>query len=212
MRISLLLILACILFSCNNKSIEKTELSPDSIKDSIQKLNVVKKDLVARSSQPLLKNVDTISKLTDKTALISQLRWEYHPVSNMGNFKNHPFIEIDTLRNVSRNKAAKELMLEIQQNVIKSYCTRFKGKIELSKNTYPRFQLYEFIFANDSIANSYISKVNSLKREHFSFYEMKLNMKSPSAMYVEDNRIYHIITGGHFMMGMAKEIEEILKQ
>ncbi|EAS18793.1 hypothetical protein BBFL7_00613 [Flavobacteria bacterium BBFL7] len=109
-----------------------------------------------------------------------------------------------------KQKELKNEILKICNHVQQINSFKFKGQVEISRNTFPRGTLTEYIFPNEILASQAFQNLKDFKRRNRSYWEMKVDVKCPSTMILQDNRLYHIITGGWFMMGMEKEIAAVM--
>lgn len=139
----------------------------------------------------ILKKIDTLE--IHKSTLIRGLDWLCE--------SEHLFYnEIDNL-NIENFKS----------EIYRSNSAFLKGTIAVGpvENTYPRVTIEEYIFKNKKSATKAFNFLNSIKKINHIWYKVS---KAPNSLFLEENRLYFIISGGWYMMDIHQEIGEELKK
>ena len=202
----ILLLLSIILFTACNKLKKETLIIEETIDSTIQK----KEPIIEEEKVPEIIFLDTTSHMEIYQIKLENSKYNFI-VKNLDDIE---FSRINLLGTDERfhykQKELKNEILEICNHVQQINSFKFKGQVEISRNTFPRGTLTEYIFPNEILASQAFQNLKDFKRRDRSYWEMKVDVKCPSTMVLQDNRLYHVITGGWFMMGMEKEIAKVL--
>ncbi|PQJ30463.1 hypothetical protein BST92_00245 [Nonlabens arenilitoris] len=202
----ILLLLSIILFTACNKLKKETLIIEETIDSTIQK----KEPIIEEEKVPEIIFQDTTSHIKSYQIKLENSKYNFI-VKNLDDIE---FSRINLLGTDERfhyiQKELKNEILEICNHVQQINSFKFKGQVEISRNTFPRGTLTEYIFPNEILASQAFQNLQDFKRRNRSYWEMKVDVKCPSTMILRDNRLYHVITGGWFMMGKEEEIATIL--
>ncbi|OEK09586.1 hypothetical protein A8C32_12850 [Flavivirga aquatica] len=158
--------------------------------------------------------IDLKSRLNNKVQRLSSLKSNYI-LKNIKLIKIKNSILIGQLENLSEfeftPKEIKSLNIKkIKNSVYETRQCFVKGtKTIISKgDTYPRATIVEYIFNTEEDALKTFEQLNELRKDKSIWIHVS---KSPNSMFLEDNRIYYILSGGWYMSGIYKEIERKMK-
>ena len=182
----------------NVEAVETVLGTTDSITDTVE-------DVVT---------IDLNSKLRDKVTRLSKLKH---------NYIIKEFVEVDVKRSMLIGQLARlssrtyleEMFKDVSIEVLKKdlYSTQecfVKGTkaMNINSNTYPRARLVEYIFKTEEAAKQSFDALKAIKRKGSVWMQIS---KSPDILFLEDNRIYFVRTGGMYMLDIYKQIEAELK-
>ncbi|AGC77561.1 hypothetical protein LX97_02244 [Nonlabens dokdonensis] len=98
----------------------------------------------------------------------------------------------------------------VDSKIIKQNSVFLKSDYPKNSDTKYRGRIHEYIFKNDSIASQSFNKLYGLKQQYPMQWHLSVEWKSPSVLVLKNNKVYHIITGGDYMMGMEKEVQRLI--
>lgn len=183
---------------------KETLIIEKSIDSAIQKKEPIIEEEITKDVYQ-----DTTSHLEKNKIKLERSKYNFKIKSRNGSVMALPFYDMEVIMGRAPEDQ-KQLVQNIEKQVLNHKVIFIKGAIKISNDSYPRANIHEYIFQTDSIAQVNLKKLMELKNQNRELWEMRINRKCPSLFIQNDNRIYHIITGGHFMMGMEKEIAAIL--
>ena len=182
----------------NAKAVESISSSTDSVIDIVEDAVII----------------DLSSKLKNKVTRLSKLEH---------NYVIKEFVEVDVkssmligqLEQLSKRTYLAELFNDVSIDILKKelYTAQecfVKGTKAMSPNskTYPRARLVEYIYNTEEAAKQSFEALKAIKTKGSIWM---LISKSPDILFLEDNRIYFVRTGGMYMLDIYKQIEEELK-
>ncbi|AXG68946.1 hypothetical protein KORDIASMS9_01165 [Kordia sp. SMS9] len=195
-------------FSCDvnsEKNADKTgKKTIETSKDTISpKVN-------SHESEPK-KNSDLTSKLKEKVARLATLAHKYQ-LKNLEVVSPKKSMLLGSLQRVLQLKGnLKAIDIAIFKNKLHKIHKAFlKGTkpMQTNGNTYPRVTVEEYIFKTpESAEMTYEMLLNSKSESSVWMYVSK----APYELFVEENRLYFVSSGGFYMMDMYKDIVEKLK-
>lgn len=203
-----LLVIFLILFpSCEEKAktIPEKEQQQEVSKDTVsQKVNSHESEAT--------KEIDLTSKLKEKVARLAQLEHNYQlkSLEVVTPAETHLLSRLTYVATVKEN-AFKALDLVAIQNDLYEIRTSFlKGAkpMQPNGNTYPRVTVEEYLFKSKEQAASCYKALLQSKKEASDWTFVA---KEPHVLFLEENRIYYVSSGGYYMMEIYKDIAEKIK-
>ncbi len=206
MKKILFLLIAVLIISCNELK-KETPIVKEKTDSVIQKIEPV----IEQEPAPSIIYQDTTSHLNRYKVKLENSKYLFS-ITEMQQieFDRINLLSTNQRFHLERERKLKNEILKICEDVLLISSFKFKGQVTISSNTYPRGSMTEYIYPNKEMAKKSFDKLMNFKQKHRSYWEMKVDVKCPSKMILKDNRIYHIITGGWFMMGMEHEIATIM--
>jgi predicted nuclease with TOPRIM domain len=135
---------------------------------------------------------EKFSKITiEKSSLVARFKYlsdsEYTP-------EKLKFVDVEKLKN----------------SISKTYQCFIKGTKEMYSGSklYPRAYIGEYIFKTKEHALKAFETLNELRKDGNLWIHIS---KSPNSMFLEDNRIYYIDSGGWYMLDIYEDIEKEMK-
>lgn len=197
--------------SCNQKTKTVSEKHPKKEKVTELTDTVVREKVVSHASE-ISKNIDLSSKLKEKVQRLSQLEYNYQlkSLEVVTPAKTRLLSRLAYVYTVKEN-AFKTLDLVAIQNDIYEIRTSFlKGTkpMQPNGNTYPRVTIEEYLFKSKERATSHYKALLQSKKEASDW---NFAAKEPHALFLEENSIYFVGSGGYYMMEIYKDIVEKIK-
>ncbi|MBC8755365.1 hypothetical protein H2O64_11810 [Kordia sp. YSTF-M3] len=197
--------------SCNQKT--KTVHKKTQEKETTTKLTdtIVQQKVVSHESETI-KKVDLKSKLEEKVARLSQLEHNYQ-VKSIAIVHPEKTLLLGRLQHALKLKdsLAKEIDLaSIKKELHEARKSFLKATKSMTPNgnTYPRVTIEEYIFkTQESATTAFETLMDSKKNGGLWTYVSK----EPSVLFLEENKMYFVNTGGYYMLGMEKDIAEKIK-
>ncbi|PWH83360.1 hypothetical protein DIS18_02060 [Algibacter marinivivus] len=200
------LLIICFFFSCkkeikqeNNIHLNNEEniISDQNLIISVEKenfesyLGIKVKRLSKLKYNYILKRIDTLE--IHKSTLISGLEWLCKSEQLIHN-------KIDNLD-----------IEDFKSEIYRSNFAFLKGTVTINSggNTYPRIKVEEYIFKSKKSATEAFNFLSNIKKIDNIWFRVS---KAPNLLFLEENRIYYIISGGWYMMDIYREIGEELKK
>nr|WP_152556720.1 hypothetical protein [Nonlabens ulvanivorans] len=205
----ILLLLSIILFTACNKLKKDTLIIKKKNDSVIQKIKPVIEE------EPVVSNIifqDTASHMEIYQVKLENSKYQYEvTVDSSYWYKNtqNGFTYFKDESNTAFNKIRKRLK-KLDKSVTGRNAIFLNSKFKMRGNFRPRGRVIEYIFKNDSIAHSIYDQLMQVKKDLPKDWEIAVDWKCPAIMILKDNRIYHIITSGHYMMGMENEIAAVM--
>jgi hypothetical protein len=197
--------------SCNQKA--KTVPEKTQEKETATKLTdtIVQQKVNSHESQ-IKKDIDYTSKLEEKVQRLSQLEHTYL-LKKLEVVTPAETILLSRLTYVAtvKKNAFKALDLDAIQNDLYEIRTSFlKGTkpMQPNGNTYPRVTIEEYIFKSKERAISCYKALLQSKKEASDW---NFVAKEPHALFLEENSIYFVSSGGYYMMDIYEEIVKKIK-
>ncbi|MFK7747191.1 MAG: hypothetical protein AB8B65_02245 [Kordia sp.] len=188
--------------SKNTEKVPQQEVSKDTVSPKVN----------AHESE-IKKEIDFTSRLEEKVQRLSKLEHKYQ-IKNFEKVSPAKTILFGGLQRMIRlrDTVYKDIDLDMFKNGLHEVSTAFlKGAkpMQPNGNLYPRVTIEEYIFKTPEIAKT---TFNMLKKsqKHGSLW-MYIS-KAPHDFFLEENRMYIMISGGHYMMGIYKDIAEKIKK
>lgn len=107
----------------------------------------------------------------------------------------------------SRNKYEAQFKYNLIENfessITQTNFSSVKGEKELSDKLFVRARIEEYIFTSESCATKFLETINKFVSNESLWYDLN---KAPNSIYLEENRIYFIVSGGWYMKSFYKEI------
>lgn len=198
------LLLSIILFTACNELKKETLIIEETIDTTIQITEPIIEEEITK-----IVYQDTTSHLEKYKIKLERSKYNFKTKSSNGSVMALPFYNMEVI--MGRAPEDQKLLVQnIEKQVLHHKVIFIKGAVKISSDSYPRANIHEYIFQTDSIAQVNLKKLMELKNKNPALWEMRINRKCPSLFIHNNNRIYHVITGGWFMMGMEKEIAAIL--
>lgn len=199
--------LLLLFFACKEKvnSIPEKEQAPKVLKDSIEQ------HLNSHESEPQ-KTVDLSSKLAEKVARLSQLEHNYQ-LKNLDTVSANKTMLLRSLKYLKNlnDTLVKAIDLTKFDEVHEFQKAFLKGKKPMypDDNTYPRVHIEEYIFKTSEAAQKTYDMLVASKTDGRLWMYIS---KSPHDFFLEENRIYFVVSGGFYMMEIYKDIVEKIKK
>ncbi|WOI24105.1 hypothetical protein [Nonlabens ulvanivorans] len=204
----ILLLLSIILFTACNKLKKEALIIEETIDSTIQK----KEPIIEEEKVPEIIFLDTTSHMDIYQIKLENSKYQYEvTVDSSYWYKNtqNGFSYFKDKSNTAFDKIRKRLK-KLDKSVSGRNAIFLNSKLKMRGNFRPRGRVIEYIFKNDSIAQSIYDQLMQVKKDLRKDWEIAVDWKCPAIMILKDNRIYHIITGGHYMMGMENEIATVM--
>lgn len=201
-----IIILVFVFISCkeektslpNVKAVETTLSTTDSV------INIIE-DTVT---------IDLSSKLRNKVTRLSKLEHNY-VIKDFVEIDFESSMLIGQLERLSRRTYLTDMFKDVSIEVLKKelYAAKecfVKGTkaMKPGSKTYPRARLVEYIYNTEEAAKQSYEALKEIKTKGSIWM---LISKSPDILFLEDNRIYFVRTGGMYMLDIYKDIEVELK-
>ena len=196
-----------VLFSaCNQnaKTIPEKEKPPKVLKDTVSQ------KVVSHESEPI-KKVDLTSKLAEKVNRLAQLEYNY-VLKSLDTVPPQKTMLLGFLEYISKltDSTSKEINFTLIKDSIHEIRKAFlKGTKPMypNGNTYPRVTIEEYLFTTtESAKTAFETLMNSKKNRRLWKY-----FKSPHELFLEENSIYFVNSGGYYMMEIYMDIVEKIK-
>ncbi|GAK94472.1 hypothetical protein JCM19298_45 [Nonlabens ulvanivorans] len=177
--------------------------------------SVIQKIKPVIEEEPVVSNIifqDTASHMEIYQVKLENSKYQYEvTVDSSYWYKNtqNGFTYFKDESNTAFNKIRKRLK-KLDKSVTGRNAIFLNSKFKMRGNFRPRGRVIEYIFKNDSIAHSIYDQLMQVKKDLPKDWEIAVDWKCPAIMILKDNRIYHIITSGHYMMGMENEIAAVM--
>ncbi len=190
----------------SEKNAEKTgKKTIETSKDTISpKVN-------AHESEPIKKS-DLTSKLKEKVARLATLTHNYQ-LKNLDVVSLEKTVLFGGLQRIIklRDTMHKKIDLAVFKSGLHQVSSSFlKGTkpMQTNGNTYPRVTVEEYVFKTlESAKMTHEMLMNSKGKSSVWMYVSK----APYELFVEENRLYFVSSGGFYMMDMYKDIVEKIK-
>jgi len=206
-----LIISVFVLISCDQQKNKIPEKSQS--KESTSKLTdtIVAKKVVSHESETIKKE-NLTSKLKEKVSRLAQLDYKYQ-LKILEIVPPEKTILLGRLQRILKRKdslskkinlsAIKSELYEIRKSFLKG-----TKPMQPNGNTYPRVTIEEYIFkTSENAQTAYEILMNSKKSGGLWTYVSK----SPHELFLEENKIYFVDSGGFYMMEIYMDIVEEIK-
>jgi hypothetical protein len=202
-----LIVIVFTLVSCNQeaKSVPEKHSKKEKIIDTI-----VPKKVVSHESETI-KKVDLTSKLEEKVKRLAQLEYNY-VLKSLDTVPPQKTMFLGYLEYISKlvDSTSKAIDFKFIKNNIHEIRKAFlKGTKPMrpNGNTYPRVTIEEYIFkSHESAKTAFETLMKSKKNSRLWKY-----FKSPHELFLEENKIYFVNSGGYYMMEIYKDITGKIK-
>lgn len=205
-RFTIFLVAFGVLFSACNQN---AKTIPEKEQKQVLK-DTVSQKVVSHESEPI-KKVDLTSKLAEKVKRLAQLEYNY-VLKNLDTVPPQKTMLLGYLEYVSKltDSSSKAIDFKlIKSNIHEIRKSFLKGTKPMhpNGNTYPRVTIEEYIFtSSESAKTAFETLMNSKKNSRLWRY-----FKSPFELFVEENRLYFVNSGGFYMMEIYMDIVEKIK-
>ncbi len=202
-----LIIVCSSIISCK-KEIDSLSKNNKEEKTSIENVDTIKKKDITfdgKITQTSLE-LDLESRLEFKAKSLSKLNYIIKKIEIIETKRTRLISGLERLY-----KSEKLKQQEIENLIFESHSAFLKGTLVINedKNTYPRVNVEEHIFKDKKSAKEAFIFLNDLKKINSIWYNIS---KEPSSLFLEENRLYFVISGGWYMMDIYKEVEKELKK
>ncbi len=194
--------------ACKEKetTIPAKEPQPKVVKDTVS-------PSVNSHESDTKKQIDLTSKLKEKVTRLAALKYNYQ-LKILDTVVSKKTILLGGLKRLIklRDTVYKDIDFTIFEKETHQMSTSFlKGTKPMPQTTnlYPRVTVEEYIFKTPESAQNALNLLGKLKKYRGLWTYIG---KAPHDLFREENRIYFMSTGGHYMMGMEKDIISLLKE
>ncbi|WP_025743532.1 hypothetical protein [Aquimarina pacifica] len=180
----------------------KIRETKNQIIDTVQKISKTPKNLKSH----LKSKVERLSKLENNYVLkeIGLIKIEKtRLIGGLERLVQSEFEKPKEIENINVDKI-KNLIYESRFSFLKA-----TKSMSPEGNTYPRAKVEEYIFNNIDEAVEIFEFLKKLQKNDRYWIMIA---KEPHSMFLEENRLYFISSGGWYMMNMYKEIENEIKK
>ncbi len=218
--ITYLLVTLLGIVSCKQKEV---------LSENVDSEKIINQEVIDSSKIKTTKNqiIDTAPKISQShNNLKSYLKNKVERLSKLENnyvLKNIGLIEIEKTRLIGGLERLVKSEFDKPEEIENINIDKIKNRIYESRysflkatksinpggNTYQRAKIEEYIFKNIDEA---IITFEFLKKLQKNDRYWIMIAKEPHSMFLEDNRLYFIGSGGWYMMNMYKEIENEIKK
>jgi phospholipid/cholesterol/gamma-HCH transport system substrate-binding protein len=146
----------------------------------------------------LANKVNRLYNLDNKYKLIEDGQFQIEESNLIQGFKR--YIENAIIDNHSVSYSITE---NFNSSIISMNYAYVKGEKDLGNRLYARARIDEYVFKSDECAELFDSNLKSVLQDDRAWYEID---KAPTSIYLEENRVYFIATGGWYMKPFYKEI------
>ena len=205
---TVILFVLCLGFfsACKEKgtTIPTKEQQPQVLKDTIsQKVN---------SHESIIKKVDLSSKLKEKVARLAELKYNYK-LQTLGSVVPKKSALLGRIHRIKalRDSVANAIDLTALESNLHEIQTSFVKATKPSEpngDTYPRATIEEYIFKTPEAAKKAHDMLLKSKEDGRLWMHIS---KSPHELFLEENRIYFMRSGGFYMLDMYKDITKKIK-
>ena len=210
--------------SCKKKNV---------LSENVNAEKITQKKSIDSSKTKVVKNqiIDTVPKInqsSENISLQSYLKNKVERLSKLENnyiLKNFGLIEIERTRLIgglerlvksefNKPKEIENINIDIDKIKSQIHESRFSfvkatKSMKPDGNTFPRAKIEEYIFKNQRQAKQVFESLSELREIDRIWYRIS---KEPNSMFLEDNRLYYVSSGGWYMMEIYKEIENEIKK
>uniref|UniRef100_UPI00404A7E01 hypothetical protein n=1 Tax=Flavobacterium sp. TaxID=239 RepID=UPI00404A7E01 len=205
--IPLLVMVSCRKEQSQAEPLPKEQLLEESTRKSVRNTIVFdcKIDVDSKDESKLLALVASLSELDNNYQIKS---------SEKGSVSNSIILNglkrLGDLRLNNRKEQFEIVNFAQMTNSIKQiqFCY-IKGTKDLGGQTYARAKIEELTFKSESCAIEAYQIIEKIKNTGFIWEDID---KSPSSVFIIENRIYYVSSGGWFMMDFYDEIEKKMKE
>lgn len=178
------------------------------------KINVERTNIYTESS--IKPHFDLTSQLEEKVERLSKLEHQYmlKQIGRIEIEKSRLIAGLERRSNEDTNRPEEVKGINIEEIKSRVYETR-QAMLKAAKtitpngNTYPRATIEEYIFNSIDGASRTFELLMKWKENEKDWIMIA---KEPHSLFLEDNRLYFISSGGWYMMNMYKEIEHEMKK
>ena len=159
-------------------------------------------------SCPKHDSFDRQSYLERKLALLKNLDQKYQiiEIGELELEESQFYDGMTKLQTFSSDRAEFEIanVEKMRESILNVRYGLIKGRKDLGGQTYARARVEEVIFRSRECALRFSMFVNEIREGSRYWEDIE---KSPSLLFDDVNRIYYIVTGGHYMQPFYRNIE-----
>lgn len=199
-----------LLFSCASETKKKPDLKKEEVTKTV-KDSSAQKD--ASHVSDTVKSIQLTSKLADKVARLKTLEHQYQ-LKSLGALtpkQSMIFGSIQRIQKLNDSLSKKINIAQFEKDLHQIQKAFVKGAKPMypNDNTYPRAHIEEYIFKTPKAAKTVY---NVLKKSISDSRLWAPVTKSPHDLFLEENRMYFMVSGGFYMMEIYKDIAEKIKE
>ncbi|MEM6718232.1 MAG: hypothetical protein AAF611_02855 [Bacteroidota bacterium] len=207
--LSIVLLVFVLVFSCDSNMKKKT---PSEVKEASESVKDSSAHIKTSHVSDTIKSIPLNSKLKEKVTRLHSLEHNYQLKSLdsvtpqksllLGNIKRIQKREDSLTKHINIAQFERELH-QIQKAFLKG-----TKPMRPNGNTYPRVTVEEYIFKTSETAKAIYNSVKASLSNHRLWTYVT---KSPHELFLEENRMYFMRSGGFYMMEIYKDIFEKIK-